>query len=252
MVLLYDAVAILGILGTFVLLILEGKQGVAAIKRTNWAHVFLLASLTASILGLIREPNGARWGLLVLSASLYLLLLYWMFRLTRLPDTPGLQVGTRLVDGTWRKASSGQLVPVSSVWGPGPSLLVLYRGPWCPYCRTELKRFREIWEEMGMQISIVALSHEHPEPKLPALQRELGGVVELFQDPGGNWLRQYEAYHAGGHPTNRGGLAVPHLAWVDAEGLVLWKWKSENYRRRLEPQQALEAGEGFGLLSQTR
>jgi peroxiredoxin len=252
MLLILDLIALTGILGTFLLVLLEGKQGVGATRRTNWAHLLLLAALAGSIVALSREPNGGRWGLLVLSASFYLLLIYWLVRLTRLPDARGLQVGAVLHEGTWRSASSGQLVPVRSVWGPDPALLILYRGPWCPYCRSELLRIRDLWRREGLEIPIVALSHEHPEPRLAPLQRDLGEGIELYQDPGGNWLRAHEAYHAGGHPSGRGGLAIPHLAWVDGHGRVLWKWKSGNYRRRLDPQQALRAGHEFGVLSRAQ
>jgi hypothetical protein len=102
--------------------------------------------------------------------------------------------------------------------------------------------------QRGVDPPIVALSHEHPEPQLAALQREVGDRIELFQDPAGAWLKEHGAHHADGHPSGRGGLARPHLAWIGSDGVVLWSWRSRNYRKRLEPDEALAAGRRLGLL----
>jgi len=127
---IYVLVVVSALAGTVGLLLAESHQGVRAVGRTRLGHGLLGAALVASILALRQGVSSLRWGLLVLSGSTYLVYLWYLLVVTRLPQAKGLRPGQRLGGGLWRKADSKALVPVASIWPGGPSLLVLYRGPW--------------------------------------------------------------------------------------------------------------------------
>ena len=230
------------------LVLVEVRQGARAVTRTNMAHVLLAVAVAAALLALRQDPSPIRWGMVALSMALYALILYWAHGMTRLPQGGALKGGRLLPDGVLRRAATDSLVPTREIWPNGPSLLVLYRGPWCGYCRGELERIRGMVGESDVPVQVIALSHEHPEPRLPALVRKVGDRIDLYQDPGGEWLKALGAYQAGGHPSGRAGLAVPGLAWIDRDGRVMWSWRADNVRHRLEPAAALQAGVERGLI----
>jgi hypothetical protein len=123
-------IALIGLFAAVALMAAERRQGVRAVRRGRLVHLLLATAVVASVLSLRAAATGPRWGLLALSASAWLVFLWYGKVVTRLPDASGLRRGRRLDQGTWRKAATGALVPVASVWGPRATLLVLYRGPW--------------------------------------------------------------------------------------------------------------------------
>ncbi|WP_417349477.1 peroxiredoxin-like family protein [Ferrimonas sp.] len=153
----------------------------------------------------------------------------------------------------------GRTQPLSAWLGGKPSLLVFYRGGWCPCCNAQLsglKRVEAQFSKMGVQI--VAIS---PDPA-EQLQDGPGDTGYLLLSD-----RQLEASEAFGLAytltpelsaayqgklgrrlvTGQGSdlvvLPVPAVYLVDADGLVHFSYLNPNYKVRVAPELILTAAE---------
>lgn len=126
-----------------------------------------------------------------------------------------------------------------------PTVLLFYRGGWCPYCNAHLAAVGEITEEIeAMGYQILAVSPDSPENlKKSLVDQQLD--YRLFSDADGKFSQtmglafkspeKYASmlgdYSDGG---NTGFLPVPALFIVDGEGTILFEYISPDYKNRIE------------------
>lgn len=125
---------------------------------------------------------------------------------------------------------SGVPVRLYSQLGAGGTVLVFYRGHWCPYCRryltklqTHLERFRE------RTARLLAISPEPPATsKMLAAQLELN--FPLLSDVDGQVIDRFGTRN--GFMTGRS--LLPHAAVfvLDASGRVRFRSIDRNYKKR--------------------
>jgi peroxiredoxin len=146
----------------------------------------------------------------------------------------------------------------------GPAIVTFYRGGWCPYCNLELRAYQQklpaILRAGG---AVIAISPERPRNVLDtvdtnrltfpvlsdnqgALANALGISFEVSAD-----LRPF--YDLAGHPLpGRNGdgiwvLPVPATFVVARGGEIAASFVEPDYRRRLDPAQALAVLENLTL-----
>ena len=121
----------------------------------------------------------------------------------------------------------------------GPTLLVFFRGHWCPYCRRYLKklqgnlpRFRE------RNIRLLAISPEPPATS-GALARELGLEFPILSDPRGVVIDRYGARNG----PSSSAVVLPHPAvfLIDADGSIRFRRIDRNFKRRTSMHQIFTA-----------
>jgi len=80
---------------------------------------------------------------------------------------------------------TGAAVTLSSVAGDGTSVLVFYRGAWCPYCNIALPAYqRELLPELARRgIPLVAISPQKPDGSL-TMQDKHNLAFAVLSDPG--------------------------------------------------------------------
>ncbi len=114
--------------------------------------------------------------------------------------------------------------------GVGSTVIVFYRGHWCPYCRrylAKLQLHREAFAQLRAQV--VAISPE-PIATSAMLARELVLEYPLLSDPRGEVIDHYGARNTFTSATT----VLPHatVVVVDADGIVRFKSVDRNFKKR--------------------
>jgi peroxiredoxin len=135
--------------------------------------------------------------------------------------------------------------------GEGKTVLVLYRGYWCPFCRQELvqlEKHRAEFERRGVRL--VASSVDAPD-KLAAMRTSAGAGFPFLSDPQGRLLDLLDVRHpSGGHEGQDVAQSATFILGPD--GNVLWRHLAANYRQRPDPADVLAAAQRVELPAPAR
>jgi len=127
------------------------------------------------------------------------------------------------------------------------TVLVFYRGGWCPFCNVHLSGLAKAAAEItALGYQIVAISPD--DPKNLQNTAESGQLnYQLYADPQAQLLeavgiafkapeaaRQYIASKSKGDVTKV--LPVPALLVLDKEGKILFEYISPNYKQRISAE----------------
>ncbi|MCB1626626.1 MAG: AhpC/TSA family protein [Xanthomonadales bacterium] len=162
----------------------------------------------------------------------------------------------------------GEPITIGKALDGRPSLVVFYRGSWCPYCNTQLSELRKLLPELGeMGFQMVAISPDRPEELRRTLDK-LELDYQLLSDASAELItalgiafqvdeatrakhREYniDLAQASGHDHFL--LPVPTVMVVNAAGTIEFIYSNADYRTRVPERliraalQASQAGE-FG------
>lgn len=141
--------------------------------------------------------------------------------------------------------ADGQSYATGQLLAQKPTVLIFYRGGWCPYCNRHLSAVGMLEEqllELGYQV--VAVSPDAPE-KLKGSQEKQGLNYTLLSDANGSFTqaaglafqapekyRKMLAEHSGN--KNTGFLPVPALFILDKEGKILFEHVNPDYSVRID------------------
>lgn len=82
---------------------------------------------------------------------------------TSAENTNPLKTGQN-IPSVYLKDLRGRVVSLDSIVGAKPTVLVFYRGGWCPFCNTQLSGLQKVESELiGMGYQIIAISKDKPE-----------------------------------------------------------------------------------------
>jgi peroxiredoxin len=172
-------------------------------------------------------------------------------------------VGTVLPDAELLDVD-GAVTTLSAAVGGGTSVLVFYRGAWCPYCNIALSAYQAqlLPELTDRGIRLIAISPQKPDGSL-TMQQKHGLTFTVVSDPGntiasrlGILTRPSEEAHAAQlelgldlTSVNADGtdtLPMPATVILDADRTVRWIDVHLDYSTRTEP------GEVIGALGRLR
>lgn len=172
----------------------------------------------------------------------FLLYAYWYSSLG--PRASQIVIGEPLASITLRNAAGAKVS--SDAWRGRPSILMFFRGNWCPLCMAQIKelagRYREI-EAMGVRTVLIS---PQPHENTVALARAHTVNFEFYTDEGNDAARALSIDHPGGLPAGMQALGyerdtvLPTVIITDARGIVVWAHETDNYRVRPEPDLYLE------------
>lgn len=160
------------------------------------------------------------------------------------------------------KNIEGETVNLRSKVYEQPTVLVFYRGGWCPYCNrhlAELKQIEEDLYEIGYQI--LAISPDRPE-KLKATLNENELDYTLLSDSPMNVTKAFglafkvdsktvERYKSLGIDLEADSgydhhlLPAPAVYIVNTEGIVRFNYVNPNYRERINGDVLLSAAKAY-------
>lgn len=158
-------------------------------------------------------------------------------------DISPLLVGESIPDALI-KAPDGSEHQVLDIISQKPTVLLFYRGGWCPYCNAHLAEIQDAESEIIKQgYQIVAISPDSPENlQLSAEKYKLN--YSLYSDDSGKLSKAIgiafkapERYtgmlskKSGG--LNEGFLPVPSVFITDIDGKIWFEYISPDYKTRL-------------------
>ena len=159
-------------------------------------------------------------------------------------DISPLLIGEKIEEASLKDAD-GRSVELAKVFDNKPTVLVMYRGGWCPYCSKQLSSLQELEPELiALGYQLVAVSTDAPEQLRTTLEKkEL--KYTLLSDADLSFARSLGiAYKAPKEylqllPTSTGGmdkdllLPVPAVYIVDKTGCIQFEYINPDFRRRL-------------------
>ena len=142
------------------------------------------------------------------------------------------------------KASDESIHKFSGIVGEKPTVLLVYRGGWCPFCNAHLSEIQGVQSEViKLGYQIVAVSPDSPE-NLQVTDEKDKLEYSLYSDADGKLIQSLgiafkapEKYagmlnkSSGG--LNDGFLPVPSVFIVDTSGKILFEYINPDYKTRL-------------------
>lgn len=168
-----------------------------------------------------------------------------------------IEVGSTVPEATVKRPD-GNSVALSDLIKDRPSVLVFYRGGWCPYCNTQLSALAEIEERIQSQgYQVLAFSADSPD-RIKAAMEENGYYYQLFSDASLEAAKAFGvAFHVDDQTYQRllkhdinleetSGkehhlLPVPSVFIINKEGITTFRYFNPDYRQRLTAAALLEA-----------
>ncbi len=160
-----------------------------------------------------------------------------------------LLVGSKIPAATLKNAG-GESIDLAAAMDGKPTLLVFYRGGWCPICMrhlTEMQKDLAAFEEMGYRT--LAISQDTPELIQKTIKKR-GVKVELLSDGemaaarafglafrvDDETVSKYKGYGidlVGLYGRAEPVMAVPAIFIVSPEGKIRFSYVNPDYRERL-------------------
>ena len=150
---------------------------------------------------------------------------------------------------TTLKTADGSPVSLKALTMQKPSIVLFYRGGWCPYCNRQLSELKAIEQELvDMGYQVLAISPESPS-RLQEQKLETEFAVTLLSDESLETIRQFGVGFYVPNKTSqlykekmnidltkddiaRSVLPAPAIFIVDKEGLIQFNYVNPNYTVR--------------------
>lgn len=188
----------------------------------------------------------AAWGGFVLYA-------YWYSHFGR-SINPRIAIGAILPALTLRDTNGRQIR--STQLTEQPTIILFYRGNWCPLCMAQIKELAERHDEFtNLGVRLVFVSPQ-PAAKTTALARQYTGVGDFLTDEGNSAARILGIADSAGLPMGMQMLGyanetvLPTILICNQQGKIVWTHETDNYRIRPEPDVYLEVLRRHGLVPQ--
>jgi len=135
---------------------------------------------------------------------------------------------------------SGESVDLQDVLKGKSSVVIFYRGGWCPYCNTQLSELASIEDDLkGKGYQIVAISPDTPDKLNETGQKHSLGY-QLISDSDYNAM---DAFGIGFDNPRRGKLPVPSVFLVTPDLQISFQYVNPNYRDRISSKLLLAAAD---------
>lgn len=145
-----------------------------------------------------------------------------------------------------------------------PTILIAFRGGWCPYCNTHLSELRHVLPEIGdMGIDVLFLSGDRPDLLFTSLDSDTTADIDgldytiLSDANAGAAIALGIAFRAadstvrrrhdkgddieGSSMARHGVLPVPSVFAVDTDGVIRFAYVNADYKVRLPADELLAA-----------
>lgn len=169
---------------------------------------------------------------------------------TKAEDISPLLIGESLPTANLRDVE-GNITALKDVLKVKPTVLVFYRGGWCPYCNMQLSGLVKIQKEIiDLGIQIVAISPDDYQ-NLKITEEKDSISYQLFSDPNGKFIQDIgiafqtptmlKAFIAtqGQKGKTSDLMPVPTVMVVSEEGKILFEYINPNYKERISSEMLL-------------
>lgn len=130
----------------------------------------------------------------------------------------------------------GNQVTLSATRGKTPTVLVFYRGYWCPFCARQLSELRSLLTA-DEQVRVLAVSvddHEQARSLMDKIAADGKGAVNftMLSDPGHKIIDTYGLHDPAYDGTKFDGIPHPAVYVIDKNGRVAWAKVESDYKVR--------------------
>lgn len=151
---------------------------------------------------------------------------------------------------------SGETINSESFYSKGKSILIFYRGGWCPYCNTQMSQLQLIEKDLvNLGYTIYAISPDSPD-KMKESVEKIKMTYTLISDKTGTLSRALGiAFKSPEHYEKRLEaiqgvdaelhLPVPSVFIVNTNGEILFEYINPNYKVRMSSDLLLAAAKIF-------
>jgi peroxiredoxin len=170
-------------------------------------------------------------------------------------DGPGLPVGATAPDAAL-VARDGRRVQLASYYDDGPTVVIFYRGGWCPYCEGALREWQGHEDDLaaagGRLIAITAETPDHAsdtasehalnflifsDPAFAAA--DAFGVTDPVDASTKSALLGYGVDLAQWNASGDWRLPAPGTFVIDTEGVIRYAHADFDYTKRADPAQVI-------------
>lgn len=176
--------------------------------------------------------------------------IYW-YSVYKRRKSPALSVGTTLPEFSMTTVSGA--VITSKQFYDKPTVLMFYRGNWCPLCMAQIKelasRYREL-DDKGVRIALVS---PQPHSNTSELAKKFDVKFEFYIDAGNRAARSLGLHQENGLPMGMQMMGydsetvMPTVIITAQGGRILWAHETDNYRVRPEPDTYLQVLQEAGV-----
>ena len=153
-------------------------------------------------------------------------------------------IGETLPNGNFQNVE-GEYIQLKAILEEKPTVLVFYRGGWCPYCNVQLSGLVEIEEdilELGYQI--VAISPDDYKNLQSTIENN-STKYKLLSDPNGEFIQEIgiafktssslKEYIIGKGQKGETSsvMPAPTVMIVDKKGVIKFEYINPNYKERI-------------------
>ena len=158
-------------------------------------------------------------------------------------DVKPLLIGQKIPNATLQNLD-GKDVELESLMAEQPSVVVFYRGGWCPYCNAQLAGLAKIENEIkDLGYQIIAISPENFQ-NIPEVAKKDKVSYTLLSDNGGNLIQRTgiafempDNYKKGLSSKVKGNLTpilpVASVFIVNRSGEIMFEYSNPDYKIRL-------------------
>lgn len=173
-------------------------------------------------------------------------------------DVTPLLIGQKAPNSTLQTVD-GDPVSLLALTMQKPTVLIFYRGGWCPYCSRQLAGLKDIESELDdLGYQIIAISPETP-AQLQEQKLQTQFSVRLLSDPGLDTIRGFgigfylplvteKLYEVkmgitltDDKESGKAVLPAPAVFILDKAGVVKFSHVNANFKERLSPQLLYQA-----------
>jgi peroxiredoxin len=173
-------------------------------------------------------------------------------------DVTPLLIGQKIPSSTLQTVD-GDPVSLEALTMQKPTVLIFYRGGWCPYCSRQLAGLKDVEHELSeLGYQILAISPETPE-QLQEQKLQSKFVVQLLSDPG---LETISGFGIGFYvplateeryktkmgitlndekSTGKAVLPAPAVFILDQQGIVKFSFVNPDFKVRISPELLVQA-----------
>ncbi len=219
-----------------------------SVARTssNFPVLQILGAVGIALSGLswLRNETGVLPLLLSLTGfGALLVYVYWYSRLSR-RKSEAIEAGKRLPKFSLKNAD-GTTISSEDLTSK-PTILMFYRGNWCPLCMAQIKelagRYRDL-EDAGVRVALIS---PQPHENTAELAKKFNVNFDFLTDEGNRAARLLGINSENGIPLGMQMMGydsetvLPTVIITDASGKIIWTHETDNYRVRPEPEVFLE------------
>lgn len=161
-------------------------------------------------------------------------------------DISPLLYGEKVPEGVLT-TPNGENHKVSGIIEKKRTVLLVYRGGWCPYCNAHLAEIQQAESqilELGYQL--IAISPDSPENLKPTNEKHKLNY-SLYSDPDGGYLKKLGLIYKAPEKysdmlskrsdgKNKGFLPVPAVFVVNTSGTILFEYINPDYSTRISAE----------------